>query len=662
MTSSDHDYDNALAFAHTAADAHQYAQAEAVLRDVLNVLPNDAATHFEYALLLGRTGRTDAAIPHLAAAVRADPCQARYWLVFAEALLALKQCENALTVVERGWGIGLRGKPVADLYCRVLDQLAERAIQDGHQDEAVAYLKRALAFMPESPALLTKLGHFLAASGFFTDALQVYRQAAAIQPDFTPARWKIPEMLDAMGMSAAANAEYIALLTEEKNSAELYHNYAIFLLSNGFLGDSILLFNIAIKIDSNMVETWYALAKALFLQGSVEASIEALDRALTLSPNHRSAASSRLFALNYSSRFDPGMIVAAYKDWGRRLPNRPSAFDRHLASEPVSDPERRLRIGYVSPDLHRHPMRFFVEPLLDQHDPREFEIHVYSDVAREDEVTAKMKQRVAEINGRWYSVRNQDDDALAQKIQRDGIDILIDLAGHSAGSRLAMFALKPAPLAIACLGTGSTTGVPQIDYFLADPLLAPSGSDVYFTETLIRLPVFTAYRPPCVTVTPVDRNLFDQRPITFGCLSRLERISDPVVRCWAEILQRIPDARLVVNTRYLADEPTRNSLRQRFTAAGVSPDRLMFGFETPPWDILNQIDISLDCFPHNSGTTLFESILMGVPVIPYWLCGLGRYRYNRLCGASLPYGERQTAIGPFKIRIACPLVEQSLLQ
>jgi protein O-GlcNAc transferase len=276
------------------------------------------------------------------------------------------------------------------------------------------------------------------------------------------------------------------------------------------------------------------------------------------------------------------------------------------------DSARRLRLGYVSPDFRHHPVRHFLEPLLAHHDKAAFEIYAYAEVLQEDSVT----QRYRRYADHWVPTRTLTDEELADRIHADQIDILIDLAGQTAHNRLGAFARKPAPVSMSWLGFGYTTGLKSIDYLLTDDTSAPLGSEHLFSEQPWRLET-PCYVYRCAEgmgeVNALPASLNGQ--ITFGTLTRSVRINDRSIRVWIEILRRVPGARLVIDSKNYLDAGMRTALVAKFVAADICANRLDVGFHSPPWGVLRSLDIGLDCFPHNSGTTLFETLYMGVPFV-----------------------------------------------
>ena len=294
------------------------------------------------------------------------------------------------------------------------------------------------------------------------------------------------------------------------------------------------------------------------------------------------------------------------------------------------DPDKRLKVGYVSPDFRQHSVRNFLEPLLAHHDKRLVEVYAYAELTVEDGVTARYRGYA----DHWIPTVGLSDDALAERIRSDGIDILLDLAGHTAKNRLKVFARKPAPVSLSWMGFGYTTGLSAIDYLLTDAASAPDGSEDLFSEQPWRLatPGY-AYRPAESMGAPSGLPALDTGHVTFGTLTRSVRINHRSVRVWSEILHRVPGARLVADSGNYRDAQMRSALQDKFATHGIGHERLEIGFHSPPWDVLRSMDIGLDCFPHNSGTTLFESLYMGVPFITL----AGRPSVGRL-GSSILHG------------------------
>jgi predicted O-linked N-acetylglucosamine transferase (SPINDLY family) len=286
------------------------------------------------------------------------------------------------------------------------------------------------------------------------------------------------------------------------------------------------------------------------------------------------------------------------------------------AHENSRDPQRRLRIGYVSADLRQHPLGFFLEPVLESHDRTHFEITCYSGVVKPDAVTERLRAR----SDHWIEALAFNDEALAETIRSDRIDILVDLSGHTAGHRLLAMARKPAPIQATWMGYLDGTGLDAIDYLITDEWTAPAAEGgQYFAETLWRLPeVYQCYRAPSYAPPVAPASFTGEGLVTFGCLNNLAKINDDVVDTWSAILDAAPGSRLLLKTSNLDDAPTLQRTRERFAARGIAAGRLLLEGGAPHPEFLaayGRIDIALDPFPYSGGLSTCEALWMGVPVV-----------------------------------------------
>ncbi len=267
----------------------------------------------------------------------------------------------------------------------------------------------------------------------------------------------------------------------------------------------------------------------------------------------------------------------------------------------------------MAPVFRNHSCRSYLEPLLENHDHQRVELFAYSGPFElEDEVTDHYRT----LFEHWIDTRQMDDDELAARIRADGIDILVDIAGQTKGHRLEVFARKPAPVSLHWLDSGYTTGLTAIDYYLTDAVGVPEGFDHLFSETPWRLPRAPfSYRPKPgvgeVSELPALRNGY----ITFCSLTRAVRLNERVIAAWVELLRRVPGSKLEINSGNFSQAEVREQWWLRFEALGIPRDRVIMGFESPPWNVLRRTDIALDCFPQNSGATLIESLYMGLPFV-----------------------------------------------
>lgn len=355
------------------------------------------------------------------------------------------------------------------------------------------------------------------------------------------------------------------------------------------------------------------LGGALSGQGKSDEALQVYQEALRRNPKDKGVFSNLLLEMQYATGQTPAAQYAAHKEWGERFRDVtccPVAF----SNEP--DPDRRLRIGYVSPDFRTHSVAYFFEPLLQYCNKETFETYCYSETIIRDVTTVRLQG----LADHWVEIRQLDDQQVAARIVEDGIDILVDLSGHTAGNRLGVFLKKPAPIQVTYLGYPNTTGLPNMDYRLTDITADPLGMEKFHTEELVRLPdCFLCYQPPVeapeVGPLPALANGF----VTFGCFNNLSKIKSVAVGLWAELLHETPHSRLLIKNFSLTDPESRARYLELFLERGVEAGRIEFSGAVQDTAChlayYNRVDIALDTFPYNGTATTCEALWMGVPVI-----------------------------------------------
>lgn len=524
-------------------------------------------------------------------------------------------------------------------------QIAGTALHKlGRDGDALGFLEAAAAIDPANGENHNTLGVVLERLQRFAEAASSFSRAVALKPDFGPAHFALGRVLMALSQPREAEASFRRVLESSPDAAEvrfalgnsLYqqarwrdaaecyreclrknaadpvaaNNLAMCLQMQGMLSEAETAYRRSLAIAPDNLGTVTNLGSCLKEQGKLEEAEACYRQVLEADPRRSQAFSNLLFLLNYSADRPAAEIFDEYRAFDRRFCVPLRAAWRAHANPPAAG--RKLKIGYVSPDFRRHSARHFIEPLLSRHDKEAFEIYAYAELLSEDETTLRYRSHV----DHWVPTRALSDDAMAARIRADGIDILVDLAGHTSGSRLSVFAHKPAPVSLSWLGYGYTTGLSAIDYFLTDPVNTPVGADAFFSEKPWRIETPSyVYRAPDdmgpVGDLPAARRGF----VTFGTLSRAVRLNRHCVRVWSQLLRSVPNSRLAINSYSFFDPQMREAFAQKFVACGIARDRLEIGCNTPPWEVLRGIDIGLDCFPHNSGVTLFETLYMGVPTV-----------------------------------------------
>ena len=507
----------------------------------------------------------------------------------------------------------------------------------GRLDEAVLSYRRALAINPDFAEAYGNMGNALKEMGQVVDAVEGYRRALQIKPDYAEAHNNLGIALHALGQFDDAMASYRCALEISPDYAGAHYNLANALQYLGQFDKAVAGYHRALQINPGFAQAYSNLGNALRETGQFEMALASYRRALELKPDYVDAQTNLLFIHNYmpdrtvelllteARRF--GELVAgqarSYTDW----PNTPEA-------------DRCLRIGMVSGDFRNHPVGYFIEAILAALAPYaagRLELFAYSNCFHADSVTARIKACCHS----WCLVAGLSNESLARQVRDDGVDILIDLSGHTAHNRLSMFAWKPAPVQVSWLGYFATTGVSAIDYLIADPWTVPDSEKTHFTETVWHLPeTRLCFTPPdeapAVSALPALANGY----ITFGCFNNLSKMSDAVVALWSKVLHAVPGSRLFLKAKQLCESTVRQSVISRFATEGIGADRLILEGPSSRADYLcayHRVDIALDPFPFPGGTTSVEGLWMGVPVLN--LAGerfLPRQGIGLLMNAGLP--------------------------
>ena len=392
----------------------------------------------------------------------------------------------------------------------------------------------------------------------------------------------------------------------------VYNELAYICRCLGQLSEAIQYQKQAVKAVPNNAELLANLARMLIGTGNTEEGINLFRKAVEVEPANAAMHSNLLFNLHFLPNLDPQMLFAEHERWGRI--HAPASLGQ-VSHRNVPNPDRRLRIGYISPDFCTHPVAYFFEPLLDGHDPEVVEVSGYGNVRMPGTVTERLKQKF----DHYRNIRGLDDKTVVDMIQRDKIDILVELAGHTTDNRLLVMAHKPAPIQVTYLGSPDTTGTEAIDYRFTDAKANPPESQQFNTEELVFLPDgFLCYKPsdsaPPVTALPASRNGF----ITFGSFNSPSEIHPHIIKLWARILRENRDSHILLKFGASTDSRMNRHYFSQFELWGISSSRVAIcGWK--PMDehlgLYGQADIALDTFPCNGFTTTCEALWMGVPVI-----------------------------------------------
>jgi predicted O-linked N-acetylglucosamine transferase (SPINDLY family) len=483
--------------------------------------------------------------------------------------------------------------------------------ENGQLDEAIAACRRAIALRPNLPEAHANLGAALAGKGQFDEAIVACGRAIALRPNLPEAYTNLGVALAGKGQLDEAIAAFRRAIALRPNFPEAHGNLGNALRDKGQLDEAIAAYHHVISLRPNYAEAHNNLGIALTDQGRLDEAIGSYRRALQLKSDYVEAHSNLLLAMLYRSGEDEASILAEHRAWSaahaRPLENKIKNHGNDRSGE------RRLRVGYVSADFRHHPVGYFLLPLLERHDRANFEIYCYFNSRRPDSVTERFKHGC----NVWRDVANLSDEDVASRVRSDAIDILVDLSAHTHGSRLLVFARKPAPIQVTYLAYPGTTGLQTIDYRFTDPYLDPPDQlQECYTEKSVRLPrSYWCYQPsivgPEISPLPAAGAGF----ITFGCLNNFAKVTPAVVKTWSEILLAVPDSRLALHA--IAGSH-RDRIRNAFAEFGVAAARINFVGWLPAAEYMGQyrqIDVALDPFPYAGGTTTCNALWMGVPVV-----------------------------------------------
>ncbi len=470
---------------------------------------------------------------------------------------------------------------------------------------AIPALERAASLLPDDSEFHCNLGVALELEGRLEEARASYQKALVLNPWFTNAHCFLGNAFRKQGLVEEALESYRAALAIDPTHYKANQSMEFVLSQVGRLVEAEEVCRRALRFKPDFMEMRQLLSNILGKQSKYADVVKESDRAFEALSVHPVIWEQRLYCYSYHPDLSAEEIYSEFVRWGDRFPEPREDFLSH-----DRNPNRRLRIGYVSPDFRKHTGRFYFWPLFQHHDRNSFELFAYSNVEHEVAWTGLFREQFEH----WRDIRQLDDEAAAELVRADGIDILVDLCGHMLDDRLGLFALKPAPIQATWLGSAWTTGLKAMDYALFDPHVAPEGT--LARETIVRLPhSFLVFQPkvdaPDVVASPCLRNGF----VTFGYTGRTERLSHRTFRVWGEILKRLPEAKLILDYPPFDDPRTQDHYRGFLAQHGVDTERVILRNSPNIFEGLNDIDILLDSFPHSGGTMLMDALWMGVPAL-----------------------------------------------
>jgi len=507
---------------------------------------------------------------------------------------------------------------------------AQRA---GRLADAEALYRQVLAATPGNAQALNLLGAVLGRTGRGEEGLALVKRAIARDKRNPVYRASLGTLLLRLGRPDPAIAAFRAALKLAPDLAAAHNNLGVAYKETGRVVDAIDAYRRAVGLADDYAEAWSNLGNALTDMNAGDEAESAYGKALSLRPDDATAHSNLLLSLNYRADIDEDRLFAAHRDWAARHAGPVTAAAAPHRRD--SDPERRLRIGYVSADFRVHSVSFFLTSFLSHHDRDAVEVFGYAAVANPDTTTVALRAAC----DHWRDIRNLDDDAAAAAIRADRIDILVDLGGHTRDNRLPLFAQRPAPVQVAWLGYPATTGMTAMDWRLTDAVADPPGAaDSHYSERLVRLDDgFLCYASPTEAPAVAPPPSETAGYVTFASFNNFAKTGPDVLAAWARILEAVPESRLLLKTAIFTDTRARREIGARLAEAGLPSGRVTLLARQPDrgdhLTLYGRADIALDTFPYNGTTTTCEALWMGVPVVT-----LAGDRHAGRVGASLLAG------------------------
>ncbi|MGY3450393.1 O-linked N-acetylglucosamine transferase family protein [Bradyrhizobium sp. USDA 4353] len=597
----------------------RFAEATTFLAQAVALEPNSADAHSNLGWALVNCERFEEARAALERSLALRPNAPITLRNLTIALLRLKQGEAALAAATRA----LELKPDdVDSWCN--RSVAELMLR--RWDGAATSAEQALVFNPTHFEALVNKGLAHLELHHFEQAEETFNTALAARPMHAELLAHRGRLYMISGRTAQAEADFDRAVALDPNLQVGWQGKAQISMLNGNVAQAIAACKRVLDTNPKAQVALTLLGACRGRLGDVAGAVAQFDQALEVQPDYDEAITKKIFYLDFLPGADFGVQQAARKYWWTEVGSK---FPRRTLAPRALDPNRRIIVGYVSADFRMHSAAFAFLPVLRGHDKTQVQVNCYSTSPRHDTFTANFKS-IADV---WVEASNLSDDELADRIQADGVDILVDLSGYTTGTRMPVFARKPAPIQVTAWGSGTGTGLATMDYFFADPVTVPASVRPLFAEHVYDLPSVITI-DPLLDVTPSPLPMLQNGHVTFGVYNRIDKISDEAIVLWARLLAEVPDARLVIKHLALNDPLVRDGLIGRFVSRGVPEARLVCLGASERSEHLKsyeRIDISLDPFPQNGGISTFESLYMGVPVV----AKLGAGAASRAAGGIL---------------------------
>ncbi|HTV47340.1 MAG TPA: tetratricopeptide repeat protein [Phycisphaerae bacterium] len=605
--------------------AGKLSEAEAIYRQILSAEPNHADALHLLGVIAHQVGKNQVAVELIGRAIAMNPSIAIYHNNMGLAQSALGQAEAACASYRRAMSLE---PSLPSAYYNLGTEL--KGLEQF--DQAIDALQTAIRLKPDDSSAFNNLGVAQRKLRRPTEAIESFQRALRLKPDFAQAYSNLGNVLRDEGNLDAAIAAYQSALRLKPDLAETYNNLGFTLHQQGQVDSALAILQKALQLKPDYVEAHINMGHVCKDQGRIGDAIASYRKVLELRPSSAYCHSCLILSMHVDAASSPQQIHHEILRWNQQHAQELKKFIQPHAND--RDPDRRLKIGYVSSDFCNHACAFFIAPLLRCHDHGPFEVFCYAEIAKPDSVTEKFQS----YSDHWVNTVGMSDEKLNDLIRQDQIDILVDLKLHTNENRLLVFARKPAPIQVTWIGYPGSTGLSTVDYRLTDSFMDPPGlNDAFYTEESIRLPdCFWCYDPmdsePQVNELPALKNGF----VTFGCMNHFCKVNSGVLKLWAKVLGKVKNSRLIILSY---PGSFRMGILQAFKENGIDSSRVEFvdRRRRPEYlKLFHQLDVLLDTFPYNGHTTTCDALWMGVPVVSlYGPTAVSRGAYSILANAGL---------------------------
>lgn len=636
-----------------------FDDARALYEAILDAVPTHGDAHYNLAVLLADTGHPADAVPHFEAALGVSPDNGHYWVSYIHALHRSGQAAAAWIAVEIAQQRGVHGPALNGLIAQLaspdimfataavaaapsgidaaiaLETAAGPAVKSdsgkparranqtllqkhaalfekNKHAEATALAQKLVADYPEDGACWRALSASLHRAGRFAEMIDAGFRTVDLLPDEVLVRILLADTLRARNRLAEADEQCKRLLQLQPDHAEAMRIRGLVLFALRRRDEALAACRRAVELAPGAAAPCGTLGFVLLELGATQEAIGWLKRSIEINPTDSVTYSSMLFCIAHSSDFGPQALVAEHRKFGERYDNQKRK--RAAVFSNLRDPARKLQVGFVSGDLFSHAVASYAVPVIEHlaADPG-IAMHFYHNHFEEDHTSERFKAHATT----WRNVADMSDQAFLERVRNDGIDIVIDLSGHTGRNRLVALAQRAAPVQASWIGYPATTGLSKMDYYLTDRFVAPHGAfDDQFVEQIVRLPAIAPFMPapncPPVNVLPALHNGYT----TYASFNRLNKLSPHVIEVWARVLHADPTARMAIGA--IDNDGDQQTLTEWFAASGIDVGRLTFHRRSSTAVYMQQhhgVDLCLDAFPYTGSTTTLNALWMGVPTV-----------------------------------------------